>query len=114
MILTITDILNLALVVFVGYIGQRLHKPRTIALSMSLIAISLIFCFGGSYFYFKDINATITTRNGTLSHSTGFGEVNLVWVKNKFSCTNQILNGSRVLHANEGQKMMGGHLKLNR
>ena len=65
--MTITDILNLILVIFVGYIGQRVHKPRAISLSMSLVAISLIFCFGGPYFYFKDIAPAKDMGNKTLS-----------------------------------------------
>ena len=67
MIMTTTDILNLVLVIFVGYIGQRAHKPRAISVSFGLIAIALIFCFGGPYFYFKNITPGGGMENNTLS-----------------------------------------------
>ena len=39
------------MVIFVGYIGDRAHKPRILSVMMSLIGIAKIFFVAGSYFY---------------------------------------------------------------
>ncbi len=55
-IVTVADTMTTCTTIFVGYIGDRSHKPRILSVMMFLIAVSLIFFLAGSYLYFPPSN----------------------------------------------------------
>ena len=64
-----SDIATTCLVIFVGYIADRAHKPRILGGMRALVALTLIFIFAGPYVYlpsetkFPEINTS--DSNGT-------------------------------------------------
>ena len=50
-LMSAVDITTTCLTIFVGYVGDRAHKPRILSVMMSMIGVALIFCYSGAYFY---------------------------------------------------------------
>ena len=67
-VISAVDTTTTCLVIFVGYIGDRAHKPRILSVMMSLVGIAQIFFFAGSYFYLSpstELYETESTGNNT-------------------------------------------------
>ena len=68
-IFSTTDITQTCLFIFVGYIGDRAHRPPILSMMMPLIGISLVFFFAGSYFYFSP-DSKLNEKNAATSNTT--------------------------------------------
>ena len=62
-LLSTVDITTTCLVIFVGYLGDRAHKPRILSVMMSLIGLAQIFFFAGPYFYLSPSAALYETES---------------------------------------------------
>ena len=62
-ILTLADSITTALVLFMGYVGSNMNKPRGLGLLTSLVGFAAVFAMAGQHIYFPPR----TTQNGLLS-----------------------------------------------